>query len=243
MKKTLLLTSLLTVKAATASTAVFVGGFTFDNIVTNTFDGPDADFNNDASYSLDFAGATSTGEFWANGDFGSTNLGAEGGFFGAGAQIVAVDGNLTSNLDIFGQLTDFPAQGKKLRVLENGAFTVQLDGTGYEQFELFYSAQQNGGAASINWSVSTDGQNFSAVEVDQFSTSDLQYSVDLTGQNIDNGQFFLQGQVGQGGFLDIDSFAFYGAEATTTVVPEPSTYALMMAGIVGMVVYFRRRRA
>jgi|GEM_PF-5021850 len=241
MKKILLIASLLTANAATASTAVFLGGFSFDNLSTGLFD-QNADATNDASYSLDYPGASISGEVWADGSFGSTNLGNVGATF-VGGDAQGVDGTLASGTDIIGSLNDFPSQGSKLRIGGEGAFTVQFDGTGYEQFEFYYSALESSvGDGSVNWSISNDGTNFSAVEQDQFTITDTQYSLNLSGFNsINDGTFFLRGQVATADYIDFDNLAVYG-DVSTSVVPEPSTYAMIMAVFAGAVVFFRRRR-
>lgn len=226
-----------------------IGAWDFTNVL-----GSNADFTGDFDANGSGPASLGSGDMYWDGSNGSSAGIDFGGFFTQGTDMVTPNSaNLSANtsLPVIGSL----GAGSGIRFLPTAAgesFVIGFDSTGFADITLSYAARNsNDGISSINWEYSTNGVDFFNAGVVNASNTiggEAPFTVDFVGvDSIENqGSVFFRGNLGSAagvGNLDLDNFQVVSAADASTVVPEPSTYALMMAGIVGCVVYFRRRRA
>lgn len=190
------------------------------------------------------------GRFYIDGQFGSTAQGA-----GSGLETIlpsgAAPGSLVSNitapvtdgfLNEFDSLTSLAFEGQvftellALTALGAGSVVFQatptLPGT---DWLVTFGARTQLGSATFTIDFSTDGQDYAEVAQIPINTVDTAFSVPL-GQILSQQGFVRFNFNGEGGAPLVDNVAIFA-----TLVPEPGTALLLLAGLAGLATQGRRR--
>ena len=115
-------------------------------------------------------------------------------------------------------------------------FTIS-DSFGTEAYLSSISANSSTGLEITDFSIRTATGNVVANGVQEQSGAIDLWSI--YGVNLTPGSYFLQ----VGGFVVSNVGASYGANVNLTPVPEPETYAMMLAGLAGLGLMAKRRKA
>jgi hypothetical protein len=242
--------------AAQAST---IAGWDFSQYVGSSFLSIDGgSFTNvlDANYSdLDpnGAGAESAtyGTMLMDGNSGSTNVDPGS----ASAQFIPTTDSLTSNLNapavagafdshtiLFDELQPFQ---NFLSMTAQGAVSVVFvadltsDPQSGESWSVSFGGKTFSGSAQVGIEFSTDGSSYTSFGSVNLSAADTAFNVALGTGSTDTAYVRLTfGAPGAGGLNQaiIDNLAI-----NATLVPEPGTTGLFLAGLLGLVRFGRRR--
>lgn len=242
-----------------------LAGFDFDNILGSSIVSPnrarysDIWGNNSSPTAL-----TAPGGLYFNGTFGSDNIGSNVVKTGTGdinRDILTRTGT-GSTFDLGGQTggegaADFSGVNIGTASLNEFAINITAGAQIFENIKLsLYGRDSNGqgGSTTINWAYSLDsgatkvatglsstfsGAAFANSEVDFFGTGLEALNTALKGST---GNLTLIGTMVETGNarLNIDNIGVYGVAATA--IPEPSTYAAIIAALTMGVVALRRRK-
>lgn len=248
MKKTSIIAACaLTVSAVSANAQVLLAGWDFANI-----DGAYNVENIDSNYSdvtgdLDNFGSPN-GVLLLDGTNGSTDFTEQ--FFNTFNAAVYNPADLTQNSAISTRFGENLGGNSQLQFANgfaddaSGSTVVFALGGGfiYDSVELTYAAGLGGDSTNVNvqWSFSTDGVNFAPILTDAITGADQLGSTLTTGGAVSEEFYFAAtfGTIPVDGTIALDNIQITG---NATVVPEPSTYAMIMAGAAGLVVFARRR--
>lgn len=174
---------------------------------------------------LDFVGSTAPNKLSSF----DTQAGFSSSTFNAASSYTA----LTNS----GQLS---ANDYTLAATADNSLTIFADaGAASNDWFLRYAAQDSNGA-SVSYSYSTDGSNFTSFGGDTITTGDNGYELDLAGVLDGASAVYIQLSFSDvaGGTLNLDNVGL-----TASVVPEPSTYAAIAGALALGFVAYRRRRA
>jgi hypothetical protein len=139
-----------------------------------------------------------------------------------------------------GSVDNFTPKFEINNVTANVSLTYTLQSNSFETVEFY--VQGNGGA-SVDWNavLSSGGSNLSSFTFSSASRGDNSgiISFDLIGTAGDTFTFSLNQTMGAG----VSAVGISAAGAIFTAVPEPSTWALLSLGLIGMVFAVKRRNA
>ena len=102
---------------------------------------------------------------------------------------------------------------------------------------LSFGGRTDAGSATVQVEFSSDGVNFAVISSENLNTVDTLFEVNLGADTTDQAVVRLTFDVSNGNAL-IDNVAL---DATLASVPEPSTLALVLAGLVGIGGFGRNR--
>lgn len=256
--------SALAATSALSANAVMIAGWDFSQFQTSgvNFIGgsvlvgsANANYSDFSSPAPDFANSV-FGSIYYDGTNGSSDATNGLDLNPANDTVVPVSGAVTANGSVAGDGSVFGSSGSFLLLDVSGqpfredlslradagsalVFSADLSSTSFfgNDWEISFGAEA-ASASTISWEFSTDGSSFFSAGVTSNIGAEAAETVDF-GTSLDGAtQVFLRGTFA-GDAITLDNVAI----SATTAVPEPSTYAMIMAGIAGVVVYFRRRRA
>jgi hypothetical protein len=212
-----------------------------------------ANYSDFLSPSPDIA-ASSFGSIYYNGTNGSSNA-ANGSF----ADISPFTGSLnsvsnqTSDGNPFNDSSSYAVLGDSGQTFTNdlllavdGNFAIVFEanvfgqGVGANTWQLNFAAQDTTNASTIGWGVSADGANYTSLGLTSSLTgADSGFSV-IAGSAFDGeDQVFFRGT-----FAGVDTRALIdNVGIGGTIVPEPSTYAVIFGSLALTIAVYRRRRA
>ncbi len=132
-----------------------------------------------------------------------------------------------------------PGNTSSLSVIQSLTLTVSGASSGNGTFTLsdFGSFAWNTGGGTLNLSTNLVGQTVGASHWGPVGVGDFNFFNSISSPSAPNGvgPFTLGTNGGAGDILTLSSL-------TPAVVPEPSTWSLMLAGVLGVVWFQRRRR-
>ncbi len=207
-----------------------------------------------ANYSdLDTAGnpvavgpAGGFGTVYFDGTNGSTNL-PDTSF--VNGDLTPISGSLTSNADApnglnFDSFTALSGDGQlntnALRMTYVGAGTADIvfqatTGGVYTDFSFSFAGLTLSGATDVEVAFSTDGSTFGSVETFNLSTTDSGFTT--SDQAVSSGDVWYRLRIaGNSPQVAFDNVSIQG-----TIIPEPATALMLMAGLVGLGMNSRRR--
>lgn len=203
---------------------------------------------NYANGTADFTGASSLGTLFYNGSNGSTNFEADGSNPEEVSPLQFGNTSIGSQgyLGLTGSLNILDSQGQGFEnnrafgLTTNGSFSFLVTPGGATNFTTLEYASFNSDdtSSSLFWEYSTNGgATFVGLETDAITDNASAFSVDLSSVTGQSSAIF------RGTLSGLDSNAFFldNVEISGTVIPEPSTYAVLLGALSLAFVAYRRR--